>query len=186
MEEKNKFDAPFAKKFMITVGEDYLIDSFKPTYYFKFQEAKMKDFLKTYKYYNIEKEKIEDFNVYNPLKHLTYGLIFDLGKNQTLKTKWLAPANRIDFTLDLSNKKINVNVQQTKNNAYVKEIYLWANKFVVIDSFNLELVTSSTGIQGINGNTLRQAFAAYYLERKDDLIFSHEDNFKNLSRLKKG
>ena len=124
MEEKNKFDAPFAKNFMITVGKDYLIDSFKPTYYFKFQEAKMKDFLKTYKYYNIEKEKIEDFNVYNPLKHLTYGLIFDLDKNQTLKTKWLAPVNRIDFTLDLSNKKVNVNVQQTKNNAYVKEIYL--------------------------------------------------------------
>ena len=47
MEEKNKFDAPFAKNFMITVGEDYLIDSFKSTYYFKFQEAKMKDFLKT-------------------------------------------------------------------------------------------------------------------------------------------
>ena len=175
MEEKNKFDAPFAKNFMITVGEDYLIDSCKPTYYFKFQEAKMKDFLKTYKYYNIEKEKIEDFNVYNPLKHLTYGLIFDLDKSQTLKTKWLAPVNRID--------------------AYVKEIYSWANKFVVIDSFNLELVTSSTGwietfnnlirIQGINDNTLRQAFAAYYLERKDDLIFSQEDNFKNLSRLKK-
>ena len=122
-------------------------------------------------------------------------MIFDFDKNQTLKTKWLAPVNRIDFTLDLSNKKVHVNVQQTKNNAYVKEIYLWANKFVVIDSFNLELVTSSTGwvetfnnlirIQGINGNILRQAFAAYYLERKDDLIFSHEDNFKILSRLKK-
>ena len=65
----------------------------------------------------------------------------------------------------------------------------------MIDSFNLELVTLSTGwvetfnslirIQGINGNTLRQAVAAYYLERKDNLIFSHEDNFKNLSILKK-
>ena len=70
MEENNKFDMSFAKDFMIVVGDDYLIDSFKLTYYFKFKESEIKDFLKTHKYYNIEKEKIEDFNAYNPLTHL--------------------------------------------------------------------------------------------------------------------
>ena len=48
MEENNKFDTSFAKNFMIVVGDDYLIDSFKPTYYFKFKESEIKDFLKTY------------------------------------------------------------------------------------------------------------------------------------------
>ena len=44
MEENNKFDTSFAKNFMIVVGDDYLIDSFKPTYYFKFKESEIKDF----------------------------------------------------------------------------------------------------------------------------------------------
>ena len=42
---------------MITFGDDWLIDSFRPTYHFKFQEALMKDFFKTYQYYNIKTEK---------------------------------------------------------------------------------------------------------------------------------
>ena len=145
MEEKNRFDAPFTKNFMIIIGGDWLIDSFKPTYHFKFQEGLMKDFLKKYQYYDIEKEKKENFNVYDPLKHFTYGLIYDLDTTQKAKTKWAAPVNRIDFTLNLRTKKVDVNIQQVKNNAYVKEIYNWKNKFVVIDTFNLELVTSYKG-----------------------------------------
>ena len=31
MEEKSKFNAPFTKYFMLTLGDDWLIDSFKPT-----------------------------------------------------------------------------------------------------------------------------------------------------------
>ena len=38
MEEDNKFDTIFAKNFMIVLGEDFLTDSFRPTYYFKFKE----------------------------------------------------------------------------------------------------------------------------------------------------
>ena len=86
-------------------------------------------------------------------------------------------------------------IQQVGNNAYVKEIYEWSNKFVVIDTFNLELVTSYTGwveiynglikIQGIRSNTVRQALVAYHLEKTDALIFSHRENFNNLSRKKK-
>ena len=154
----------------------------------------MKDFLKTYQYYDIEKEKKEDFNVYNPLKHFTYGLIFDLDTTQTAKTKWSAPVNRIDFKLDLNSKKVDVNIQQVRNNAYIKEIYAWANKFVAIDTLNLRLVTSYTGwveifnnlirIQCIRSNTLRRAFATYYLEKTDALIFSHRDNFNKLSTQK--
>ena len=56
-QEKSTFDAPFTKNFMITFGDDWLIDSFRPTYHFKFQEALMKDFFKTYQYYNIKNEK---------------------------------------------------------------------------------------------------------------------------------
>ena len=59
--EKNTFDVPFTKNFMITFGNDWLIDSFRPTYHFKFQEALMKDFLKTCQYYNIENEKKKKF-----------------------------------------------------------------------------------------------------------------------------
>ena len=68
----------------------------------------------------------------------------------------------------------------------------------MIDYFSLVLVTSSTGwieiytnlisnggLQKYGFNILRRAFATYYLERKDDLIFSHEDNFKNLDNNKK-
>ena len=68
----------------------------------------------------------------------------------------------------------------------------------MIDFRNLVLVTSSTGwleiytnlisnggLQKYGYNILRSAFAAYYLERKDDLIFSHEDNFKNVDNVKK-
>ena len=195
MEEKSKFNTPFTKNFMLTLGDDWLIDSFKPTYHFKFQEDKMKDFLTTYQYCNIKKEKKEDFNAYNPLKHFTYGLIYDLDTSQKANTKWVAPVNRIDFQLDLNTKKVNVNVQQVRDNAYIKEIYAWANKFVVIDTWNLELVTSFTGwveiynslirIQGIRSNTVRQAFAAYHLEMTDALIFSHRNNFNKLSRRKK-
>ena len=145
MEENNKFDTPFAQNFMIVVGDDYLIDSFKPTYYFKFKESEIKDFLKTYKYYNIEKEKIEDFNAYNPLAHLTYGVDFVLDKTQEIKTKWQAPIDRININLNLDKKKIYVSSRQIKDNSYVKNIYSWANKFVVLDYFNLVLVTSSTG-----------------------------------------
>ena len=181
MEENNKFDTQFAKKFMIIVGDDYLIDSFKPTYYFKFKESEIKDFLKTYKYYNIEKEKIEDFNAYNPLTHLTYGVDFVLDKTQEIKTKWQAPIDRINIKLNLDEKKFYVSSRQIKDNSYVKNIYSWANKFVVIDYFNLVLVTSSTGwieiytnlisnggLQKYSFNILRRAFAAYYLVRKDD------------------
>ena len=155
----------------------------------------MKNFLTTYQYYNIKKEKKEDFNEYNPLKHFTYGLIYDLDTSQKANTKWVAPVNRIDFQLDLNTKQVNVNVQQVRDNAYIKEIYAWVNKFVVIDTWNLELVTSSTGwveiynslirIQGIRSNTLRQAFAAYHLEMTDALIFSQRNNFNKLSRGKK-
>ena len=56
-QEKSTFDAPFTKNFMITFGDDWLIDSFRPTYHFKFQEDLMKDFFKTYQYYNIKNEK---------------------------------------------------------------------------------------------------------------------------------
>ena len=122
-------------------------------------------------------------------------MIFDIDTTPTAKTKWAAPVNRIDFKLDVRNKKVNVNVQQVGNNAYVKEIYEWSNKFVVIDTLNLELVTSYTGwveiynglikIQGIRSNTVRQALAAYHLEKIDTLIFSHRENFNNLSREKK-
>ena len=198
MEENNKFDRSFAKNFMIVVGDDYLIDSFKQTYYFKFKESEIKDFLKTYKYYNIEKEKIEDFNAYNPLTHLTYGIDFALDETQEIKTKWQAPIDRINIKLNLDEKKFYVSSRQIKDNSYVKNIYSWANKFVVIDHFSLVLVTSSTGwieiytnlisnggLQKYGFNILRHAFAAYYLERKDELIFSHEDNFKNLDNNKK-
>ena len=92
-------------------------------------------------------------------------MIFDIDTTPTAKTKWAAPVNRIDLKLDVRNKKVNVNVQQVGNNAYVKEIYEWSNKFVVIDTFNLKLVTSYTGwveiynglikIQGIGSNTVR-------------------------------
>ena len=129
------------------------------------------------------------------MKHFTYGLIYDLDTSQKANTKWVAPVNRIDFQLDLNTKKVNVNVQQVRDNAYIKEIYAWANKFVVIDTWNLELVTSSTGwveiynslirIQGIRSNTVRQAFSAYHLEMTDALVFSHRKNFNKLSRRKK-
>ena len=194
--EKNTFDAPFTKNFMITFGDDWLIDSFRPTYHFKFQEALMKDFLKTCQYYNIENEKKQqNFNVYDPLKHLNYGLIFDLDTEPTAKTKWVAPVNRIDFKINLNNKKVNVTVQQVGNNDYVEKVYEWSNKFVVIDTINLELVTSYTGlvkihkglirIQGIRSETIRRAFATYHLEKTDALIFSHRDNFNNLNNEKK-
>ena len=32
-------------------------------------------------------KKKQDFNVYDPLKHLTYGLIFDTDTTPTAKTK---------------------------------------------------------------------------------------------------
>ena len=44
MEEDNKFDTPFAKNFIIVFGENYLTDSYRPTYYFKFKEKEAKDF----------------------------------------------------------------------------------------------------------------------------------------------
>ena len=129
------------------------------------------------------------------MKHFTYGLTYNLDTSQKANTKWVAPVNRIDFQLDLNTKKVNVNVHKVRDNAYIKEIYAWANKFEVIDTWNLEFVTSSTGwveiynslikIQGIHSNTVRQAFAAYHLEMTDALIFSHRNNFNKLTRRKK-
>ena len=68
----------------------------------------------------------------------------------------------------------------------------------MVDGRNLKLITSSTGwldiytnlisnggLQKYGYNILRNAFAAYYLERKKDLIFSHEDNFKKLTNYEK-
>ena len=119
MEENNKFDTFFAKKFMTVVGDDHLIDSFKPIYYFKFKESEIKDFLKTYKYYNIEKEKIEDFNAYNPLTHLTYGIDFVLDETQEIKTRWQAPIDRINIKLNLDPKNFYVSSRQIKDNSHV-------------------------------------------------------------------
>ena len=75
---------------------------------------------------------------------------------------------------------------------------MWANKVVVVDDRNLKWITPSTGwldiytnlisnggLQKYGYNILRSAFAAYYLERKKDLIFSHEDNFKKLTNYEK-
>ena len=38
MVKNNKFDTKIAKEFLLSFGEDYLISSFKPTYYFKLEE----------------------------------------------------------------------------------------------------------------------------------------------------
>ena len=195
MEEDNKFDTPFAKNFIIFLGENYLTDSYRPTYYFKFKEKEAKDFLKTYKYYNIEKEKAENFNAYNSLTHLIYGVDFVLDEDRKQTTP---PITKINFKLNLDEQKIYVSSKQVKNNLFVKDSYSWPNKFVVVDGRNLKLITSSTGwldiytnlisnggLQKYGCNILRSAFAAYYLERKKDLIFSHEDNFKKLTNYEK-
>ena len=44
MVKNNKFDTKIAKKILLSFGEDYLISSFKPTYYFKLEEKEMKNF----------------------------------------------------------------------------------------------------------------------------------------------
>ena len=66
---------------------------------------------------------------------------------------------------------------------------------IIIDTINLKLITSDTGWVkeynaiikqgGMSQATLRDLFASYYYERKDSLIFSHRENFKNLSDNKK-
>ena len=66
---------------------------------------------------------------------------------------------------------------------------------IIIDTINLKLITSDTGWVkeynaiikqgGMSQATLRGLFASYYYERKDSLIFSHRENFKNLSDDKK-
>ena len=44
MEEDNKFDTPFAKNFIIVLGENYLTDSYRPTYCFNLRKKKRKIF----------------------------------------------------------------------------------------------------------------------------------------------
>ena len=137
MEEDNKFDMPFAKYFIIVLGENYLTGSYRPRYYFKFKEKKAKDFLKTYKYYNIKKEKAENFNAYNPLTHLIYGVDFVLDEDRKQTTP---PITKINIKLNLDEQKIYVSSKQVKNNLFVKDSYSWANKFVVVDCRNLKLI----------------------------------------------
>ena len=72
MEKKNDLGLPFPKTFMAVFGSDHYRTSFKPVYYFKLNETEIKDFFKTYKYYNIEKEKEETFNAYSLSTHLKY------------------------------------------------------------------------------------------------------------------
>ena len=180
MVKNNKFDTTMAKNFFLSFGEDYLISSFKPTYYFKLEEKEMKDFLKTYKYYNIKNQKIENFAAYILFTHLVYGTGFVLDKKQKLKPEWPAPPiDRINFKLSQDETKV-IGTCRNINTTYVENIYSWANKFVIIDSLRLRLVTSSTGWLKMFSNlskgrfkysTLRAAFAAYFLERKNDIFF---------------
>ena len=195
---KNKqFETIITKNFMLAFGEDWLISSFNPKYYFKFDEKEMSNFLKTYKYYNIKNKKIEYFEAYNLLNHLRYGLNFNLDKEQKIKQGWPSPPiDKITFKISEDKTKI-LGFCQNVNSSYIHNLYSWANKFLIIDSFNLRLITSSTGwleiyrkvMEGLTNfkqqsidQTLRGAFATYYLNRPDDLFFSHEDNFKTFSR----
>ena len=142
MEKDNKFDTIFAKNFKIVLREDYLVDSFTPTYYFEIEEKEIKDFLKTYKYYDVENEKVENFNAYNPLTHLTYGVDYVLDEDRKQTT---LPIDKISMKLNLDEKKIYVSGRQIKNNLYTKNIFSWANKIVTIDGINLDMIVSSTG-----------------------------------------
>ena len=54
---KNIFDTPFTKNFKITFGDDWFITPYRPTYYYKLQTDLMKNFFKTYQYYNAENDK---------------------------------------------------------------------------------------------------------------------------------
>ena len=203
---KNTFDTPFTKNFKITFGDDWFITPYRPTYYYKLQTDLMKNFFKTYQYYNDENDKIQNFKVYNPLEHFTFGLIYDLDTSPapTSKTLWPAPVNSFTFKLTnqtkttsdgISEKEIIAYVNQGQSSKYLETINEWKNKIIIINTINLKLITSDTGWVkeyndiikqgGMSQATLRGLFASYYYKRKDSLIFSHRENFKNLSDDKK-
>ena len=203
---KNTFDTPFTKNFKITFGDDWFITPYRPTYYFKLQTDLMKNFFKTYQYYNAENDKIQNFKVYNPLEHFTFGLIYDLDTSPapTSKRLWPAPVNSFTFKLTnqtkttsdgSSEKEIIAYVNQKQGSKYLETINEWKNKMIIIDTINLKLITSDTGWVkeynaiikqgGMSQATLRGLLASYYYERKDSLNFSHRENFKNLSDDKK-
>ena len=97
----------------------------------------MKDFLKTYKHYNIKNQKIENFVAYNLFSHLVYGITIVLNKKQKIKPEWLAPPiDKINFKLSQDETKV-IGTCRNINTTYVENIYSWANKFVIIDSLRL-------------------------------------------------
>ena len=136
----------------------------------------MKKYKKEYKYFNTETNKIEKFTIYDFLKHIRSGLIFEVNKKEWIYT----PYQSVNIKLT-ENNKISIKCNPSDDQSFLYFTYDWANKLLIYDSDTGSWHTSLTGWVEIMHNILRAAFGQYFLENPNALIITHKDNYSKLN-----
>ena len=148
-----------------------------PYWEYKHGENDMKKYKKEYKYFNAETNKIEKFTVYDFLKHIRSGLIFETNKKEWIDT----PYQSINIKLTEKNK-ISIKCNLSDDQSFLYFMYDWVNKLLVYDSDMSSWHTSLTGwVEREMHNMLRVAFGQYFLEKPNALIITHKDNYSKLN-----
>ena len=110
------------------------------------QKDDMKKYIKEYRYLNTTTHKIETFKLYDFLKHIRYGVNFNLSNAR----KWIAaPISNLEFKLVENDTKILVKRTPSLDQTLRYYMYEWANTIMVYDKAKNSWIKSKTWWGGI-------------------------------------
>ena len=105
------------------------------------QKDDMKKYIKEYRYLNTTTHKIETFKLYDFLKHIRYGVNFNLSNAR----KWIAaPISNLEFKLVENDTKILVKCTPSLDQTLRYYMYEWANTIMVYDKAKNSWIKSKT------------------------------------------